>query len=40
MADTSSKSINSYVSVSYQERILVNILRKEEYDVLCKSEYQ
>ena len=39
-ADTSSKSINSYVSVSHQERILVNILRKEEYDVLCKSEYQ
>ena len=26
MADTSSKSINSYVSVSHQERILVNIL--------------
>ena len=40
MADTSSKSINSYVSVSHLERILVNIQRKEEYDVLCKSEYQ
>ena len=26
MADTSSKSINPYVSVSHQERILVNIL--------------
>ena len=35
-ADTSSKSINPYVSVSHRKRILVNILRKEEYDVLCK----
>ena len=40
MADTSSKSITPNVSVAHQERILVNILRKEEYDVLCKSEYQ